>query len=70
MARAKDKLTVKGIQAAKYPCPKLFDGGGLFLLVTETSKYWRLKYRFAGKEKLMALGVYPEGGLEGRPYSP
>jgi len=40
---------------------KLFDGGGMFLLVTPAGKrWWRLKYRFAGKEKLLALGVYPE----------
>jgi integrase len=40
---------------------KLFDGGGLFLLVTPAGqRYWRLKYRFAGKEKLLALGVYPD----------
>ncbi len=44
---------------------KLADGGGLFLLVHPNgSKYWRLKYRFAGKEKLLALGVYPEVGLK------
>ncbi len=43
---------------------KLFDGGGLFLLVTTTgSKYWRLKYRFGGKEKQLALGIYPEVSL-------
>ncbi|MGS0974822.1 tyrosine-type recombinase/integrase [Burkholderia glumae] len=40
---------------------KLFDGGGLFLLITPAGqRYWRLKYRFAGKEKLLALGVYPD----------
>lgn len=43
---------------------KLFDGGGLFLLVHPNgSKYWRLKYRYAGKERLLALGVYPKVGL-------
>lgn len=43
---------------------KLFDAGGLFLLLTATGqRYWRLKYRFAGKEKLLALGVYPEVSL-------
>jgi len=48
---------------------KLFDGGGLFLLVNpDGSKYWRLKYRDAqGKEKLLALGVYPAVPLAGRP---
>ena len=40
---------------------KISDGEGLFLLVAPTgSKYWRLKYFFAGKEKLLALGVYPD----------
>ncbi len=39
---------------------KLSDSGGLFLLVTpKGSKYWRFKYRFQSKEKLLALGVYP-----------
>lgn len=43
---------------------KLFDGGGLFLLITPANqKYWRLKYRHSGKEKLLALGVYPEVSL-------
>jgi integrase len=41
---------------------KLFDGGGLYVLVKpDGSKYWRLKYRFAGKEKLLAIGVYGRG---------
>ncbi|WP_394791530.1 tyrosine-type recombinase/integrase [Rhodoferax sp.] len=35
------------------------DGGGLFLLVKSSGKYWRLAYRFAGKQKTLALGVYP-----------
>lgn len=43
---------------------KLSDGGGLYLLVnTNGSRYWRLKYRVAGKEKLLALGVYPDVSL-------
>lgn len=38
----------------------LFDGGGLFLLVTPTGgKLWRFKYRHEGKQKLLAFGVYP-----------
>lgn len=44
---------------------KLSDGGGMYLLVTKKGgKYWRLKYRFAGKEKVLALGVYPTVTLE------
>lgn len=45
------------------PRPKTFrlsDGHGLYLEVMPSgSRYWRLKYRFAGKEKRLALGVYP-----------
>jgi integrase len=40
---------------------KISDGDGLFLLITPAgSKYWRLRYFIAGKDKLLALGVYPE----------
>ena len=43
---------------------KLSDSGGLYLLVQPSgSKWWRYKYRFAGKEKLLALGSYPETSL-------
>lgn len=43
---------------------KLSDSGGLFLLVQPSgSKWWRYKYRIAGKEKLLALGSYPETSL-------
>ncbi|MEH6580119.1 MAG: integrase arm-type DNA-binding domain-containing protein [Amphritea sp.] len=44
---------------------KLADGRGLYLLITKAgSKYWRLKYRFVGKEKLLSIGVYPEVTLK------
>jgi len=44
---------------------KLFDGGGLFLLVTLSGgKYWHFKYRFEGKEKRISFGTYPEVSLE------
>ncbi len=43
---------------------KLSDSGGLHLLVQPTgSKLWRLAYRFAGKQKTLALGVYPAVAL-------
>lgn len=35
------------------------DGEGMHLLVTAAGKYWRLSYRFAGRQKTLALGVYP-----------
>lgn len=43
---------------------KLSDEKGLFLLVNQSGKYWRLKYRHGGKEKVLALGVYPEVSLK------
>lgn len=43
---------------------KLADSDGLYLLITPSgAKYWRFKYRFAGKEKLLALGVYDDISL-------
>ncbi len=40
---------------------KLTDGEGMVLLVHPNgSKYWRLRYRFGGKEKMLALGKYPK----------
>jgi len=59
-------LTDMKVQKAK-PKDKpvtLFDGGGLFLLVTPTGgKLWRFKYRYDGKQKLLAFGSYPEISL-------
>jgi integrase len=44
---------------------KLSDERGLYLLIHPNGgKYWRLKYRFAGTEKLLALGTYPDVGLK------
>jgi integrase len=43
---------------------KIFDGGGLFLLVTPSGgKLWHLKYRFDGKERRLSFGPYPEISL-------
>ncbi|HML80030.1 tyrosine-type recombinase/integrase [Geobacter sulfurreducens] len=66
-------VTVRNAKPAEKQV-KLFDGGGLFLLVAPkklgpdgkplpASKLWRLKYRFGGKEKLLALGTYPATSL-------
>lgn len=44
---------------------RLFDGGGLYLEVAPSGgKWWRLKYRFGGKEKRISLGIYPDVGLK------
>lgn len=43
---------------------RLFDGGGLYLEVAPSGgKWWRLKYRFDGKEKRLSLGIYPQVSL-------
>lgn len=43
---------------------KMADGGGMYLEVMPNgSKYWRFKYRFGGKEKRLAFGVYPDVSL-------
>ena len=55
------KCNTKDLREKAY---KLADGGGLYLeIMPNGSKYWRLKYRFVGKEKRLALGVYPEISL-------
>lgn len=64
------KLNARQIDTAKpkEKAYKLADGGGLYLLVKPGGgEYWRLKYRVAGKEKLLALGVYPEVTLADAP---
>jgi integrase len=60
------KLTEMAIKKAKPEAKdyKMADGGGLYLLVKDTgSKFWRLKYRVGGKEKLLAIGIYPDVSL-------
>ena len=55
---------IRRAKAAERP-RKLFDGHGLFLLVSPSGgKWWRLKYRFGGKAKTLSLGVYPTVGLK------
>jgi hypothetical protein len=65
VARTKDKLTAVAVRTASFKdrARKLFDGGGLYLHLQASGKYWRLKYRWGGKEKLLALGVYPDVSL-------
>jgi hypothetical protein len=56
--------TIRNAKPAAKPV-KLFDERGLFLLVTPAGgKWWRLKYRFEGKEKLLSLGTYPDVSLK------
>ena len=59
-------LTNTKIRAAK-PADKTYrlsDEKGMYLEVTKAGgRYWRMKYRHLGKEKRLALGVYPETSL-------
>ena len=68
MARATNKLTGPEVRNATFEKygkrTKLADGNGLYLDIQPGGRYWRLKYRYAGKEKLLALGVYPETTLK------
>jgi integrase len=57
------EVKVRNAKPEKKPY-KLGDGDGLYLLVHPAGhKYWRMKYRFDDKEKLLALGTYPEVSL-------
>ena len=50
---------IKNLKWAGAPAgEKHTDGQGLYLLVKATGKYWRMNYRFAGKQKTLAIGVY------------
>lgn len=60
-------LTDTAIKSAKPGAKptKLADEKGMFLLITPSGgKWWRLKYRSGGKEKLLSLGTYPEVSLK------
>src|SRR5688572_27508892 len=60
------KLSAVALKNAK-PRDKMFrlaDGGGLYVQIEPNgSKLWRMKYRFAGKEKVLAFGRYPDVSL-------
>ncbi|GDP09822.1 integrase [Escherichia coli] len=61
MALTDTKLRSAKPQEKEYT---LVDGDGMFLLIHPNgSKYWRFRFRFGGKQHLMAFGVYPETSL-------
>src|ERR1019366_7343373 len=54
------ELEVKKAKATDKP-QKMADSGGMYLLIqTSGSKCWRMDYRFAGKRKTLAIGIYPD----------
>lgn len=55
---------IRKLKSAEKPV-RVFDSGGLYLEVAPSGgKWWRLKYRYGGKEKRISLGVYPDVGLK------
>lgn len=62
------KLTdrqVRNADSAGRKQRKLFDGGGLHLMLTDKGgKYWRFRYRFRGRDCLLSLGTYPQISLK------
>jgi len=67
MHRKINCLSEDAVGAAKHEDKiyRLYDGEGLYLHVTPSGgKWWRFKYRFKRKDKNLALGIYPEVGLE------
>jgi len=58
-------LTVTAINNAKPKDKpyKLADEKGMYLLISNTGKYWRMDYRFDGKRKTLALGIFPDVSL-------
>lgn len=56
-------ITIRKAKPADKP-QRMFDGGGLYLEVSPAGgKLWRWKYRVNGKERRLALGIYPDTGL-------
>jgi hypothetical protein len=55
--------SIRNVKSAKKPL-KLFDERGLYLEVSPSGgRWWRLKYRYKGKEKRLSLGVFPDVSL-------
>jgi len=65
--KLKDALSDVRVRQSKLPAGKkqikLADGKGMYLLINQTGKYWRLDYRINSKRKTLALGVYPDVSL-------
>ena len=65
MKRMLNNTMVKNAKPQENGKPKKYtDGGGMYLLVNQTGKYWRYNYKFAGKYKTYAIGIYPDISLK------
>ena len=59
------ELQIKNVKPQPGKTVRLFDACGPYLEISETGRrWWRLKYRYTGKEKRLSLGVYPETSLK------
>ncbi len=59
------ELQIKNAKSQPGKSVRLYDQRGLYLEISESgSRWWRLKYRYMGKEKRLSLGVYPETSLK------
>ena len=58
-----DTFTKNAKHSGKPAGDKYRDGSGMYLLVNAGGKYWRMDYRYAGKRKTLAIGVYPSVSL-------
>ena len=59
------ELQIKNVKPRPGKTVRLFAARGLYLEISETGRrWWRLKYRYAGKEKRLSLGVYAKTSLK------
>ena len=59
------ELQFKNVKPQPGKTVRLFDARGLYIEISETGRrWWRLKYRYVGKEKRLSHGVYPETSLK------
>ncbi|KQW96587.1 hypothetical protein ASC94_07015 [Massilia sp. Root418] len=56
-------MFIREVRPSSAAGDKHADGGGMYLLVKGSGKYWRMDYGFLGKRKTLALGVYPAVSL-------
>jgi len=56
--------TIRNARPGEKPI-KLFDGGGLYLILTPTAaRWWRFDHRYGGKRRTLSMGVYPAVSLK------
>lgn len=65
MKRQLNDVSIRNAKPLENGKPKKYtDGGGMYLYVTPKGKYWRYNYKYSGKFKTLAMGVYPDVSLK------